>query len=72
VEDRIRGRLDGIGMAVWATGPSLGEFESGVVATLTNVPFAVVSGGLLCIAGVGVLRLLVPGFARYDARDPEP
>jgi MFS family permease len=72
VEDRIRGRLDGIGMAVWATGPSLGEFESGVVATLTSVPFAVISGGVLCIAGVGVLRLLVPGFARYDARDPEP
>ncbi|MDP9298696.1 MAG: MFS transporter [Actinomycetota bacterium] len=72
VEDRIRGRLDGIGMAVWATGPSLGEFESGLVATLTSVPFAVISGGLLCIAGVGVLRLLVPGFARYDARDPEP
>ena len=72
VEDRIRGRLDGIGMAVWATGPSLGEFESGLVATFTSVPFAVISGGLLCIAGVGVLRLLVPGFARYDARDPEP
>jgi MFS family permease len=73
VQDRLRGRLDGIGMAVWATGPSLGEFESGVVARLTgSVPFAVISGGILCIVGVGVLRLVVPGFAHYDAQHPEP
>jgi hypothetical protein len=72
VTDAMRGRLDGIGMAVWATGPSLGEVESGVVASLTSVPFSVVSGGLLCIAGVGVLALIAPGFARYDAREPAP
>jgi MFS family permease len=72
VTDAMRGRLDGIGMAVWATGPSLGEVESGVVASLTSVPFSVVSGGLLCIAGVGALALLAPGFARYDARAPVP
>ena len=72
VTDSMRGRLDGIGMAVWATGPSLGEVESGVVASLTTVPIAVISGGLLCIAGIGVLRLLAPGFAAYDAKHPEP
>lgn len=72
VTDSMRGRLDGIGMAVWATGPALGNVESGVVATLTSEAFAVVSGGLLCVAGVGLLALLVPSFARYDARDPVP
>ncbi len=72
VEDRLRGRLDGIGMAVWATGPSLGNVESGAVASLTSVPFSIVSGGLLTIVGVGVLRLFAPGFWRYDARDPTP
>jgi MFS family permease len=72
VEDRLRGRLDGMGMAVWASGPALGDVEAGVVAYFTTVPFAVVSGGLLCIAGVGILRLLAPGFARYDASDPAP
>ena len=70
VEDRLRGRLDGIGMAVWATGPSLGNVESGAVASLTSVPFSIVSGGLLTIVGVGVLRWFAPGFWRYDARDP--
>ena len=72
VEDRLRGRLDGIGMAVWATGPSVGNVESGVVATLTSVPFSIVSGGLLTIAGVGALRLFAPSFWRYDAVEPTP
>jgi hypothetical protein len=57
-------------MAVWATGPSLGNLESGVVASIWSVPVSVVSGGLLTIVGVGVLRLLRPGLARYDARHP--
>lgn len=72
VEDRLRGRLDGLGMAVWATGPSLGNVESGVVASVASVPFSIVSGGLLTIAGVAALRLFAPGFWRYDARDPTP
>jgi MFS family permease len=72
VEDRFRGRLEGIGMAVWATGPSLGDVESGVVATLTTVPISIVSGGLITIVGIGVLGWFAPGFWRYDARDPVP
>lgn len=73
VTDSMRGRLDGIGMAVWATGPSVGDVESGVVASISgSVPFSVVLGGVLCVAGVGVLRLVFPSFARYDARHPEP
>jgi MFS family permease len=72
VEDRYRGRLGGISMAVWATGPSLGDVESGVVATITTVPVSIVSGGLICIAGIGLLRWFSPGFWRYDAREPTP
>jgi MFS family permease len=70
VDDRYRGRLGGISMAVWATGPSLGDVESGVVASLTTVPVSIVSGGLICIAGIGLLRWFSPGFWRYDARRP--
>ena len=72
VEDRYRGRLEGIGMAVWATGPSLGDVESGVVATLTTPAISIVSGGLITIVGIGVLRWFAPGFWRYDARHPTP
>src|SRR5438874_2297717 len=55
VEDRFRGRLEGIGMAVWATGPALGDFESGAVATLTTPAISIVSGGLITIAAIAVL-----------------
>ena len=71
VEDRLRGRLDGIGMAVWASGPALGNLESGAVAALAGVPFAVVSGGAVAALGVVALALLAPAFWRYDARPPE-
>jgi MFS family permease len=71
--DAIRGRISGIELAVVATGPSLGDLEAGVVASLTgSLTFAIVSGGLACIGGVGVLAWLVPQFHRYDARHPTP
>ena len=70
VEDRYRGRLEGIGMAVWATGPSIGNVESGAVATVWNVQGSIVLGGVLTIAGIGVLRWFAPGFWRYDSAHP--
>jgi ENTS family enterobactin (siderophore) exporter len=70
VEDRYRGRLEGIGMAVWATGPSIGNVESGAVATVWNVQGSIVLGGVLTIAGIGVLRWFAPGFWRYDSARP--
>jgi ENTS family enterobactin (siderophore) exporter len=72
VRERFRGRLDGIGMAVWATGPSLGDLESGVVASVWSVPGSIVSGGILTILGIGALRWFAPGFWNYDARHPTP
>ncbi len=72
VPDAYRGRLGGIAMATWATGPSLGEVESGVVASLTSVPVAIVSGGLITIAGVAAIRWYAPEFWRYDAKRPTP
>ena len=70
--DELRGRLMGIELAVVASGPSLGDVEAGVVASLVNLPFAIVSGGIACIAGVGVLAARIPQFARYDAKNPTP
>jgi MFS family permease len=72
VSDEMRGRLSGIELAVVASGPALGDLEAGAVASLVSVPFSIVSGGVACIAGVGILGALVPQFARYDARDPTP
>jgi MFS family permease len=65
--DAMRGRLEGISLTVVATGPSLGNLEAGGLATLTSVPFSIVSGGVLCVVGVGVMGLALPAFRRYVA-----
>ncbi len=70
VSDELRGRLEGMGLAVWATGPSLGNVEAGVVASLTTVPVSIVSGGILCVLGVAAHALFVPAFRDYDASHP--
>ena len=70
--DRMRGRLAGIEMVSFSTGPLLGNVESGVVASLAGVRASVVSGGVLCIAGVVVTSLCLPRFLRYDDRRDAP
>jgi MFS family permease len=70
--DEMRGRLEGIGLSVWGTGPSLGNAEAGFLASLTSVRTSIVSGGIACIVGAGVLALLLPRYRRYDAAEPAP
>ena len=65
--DEMRGRLEGVSLAVVAGGPSLGDLEAGALASVTSVPFSIVSGGLACVVGVGVLAAAIPELARYDA-----
>jgi MFS family permease len=73
IPDRLRGRLAGIELISYSSGPLLGDFEAGVVAALAGVRTSIVSGGILCVAGVGILALALPAFRRYDAREhPAP
>ena len=67
IPDRFRSRLSSIQMAVVQGGPRLGDMESGTVATLTSIEFSVVSGGLACVVGAGLIALLMPVFRRHDA-----
>jgi hypothetical protein len=69
IPDSLRGRLSALQIAVVTGGPRLGDAEAGAVAALTDVRFSVVSGGLACLAGVGVLALLLPQFVRYHRPD---
>ncbi len=69
--DHLRGRLQGIEFMQVASAPNLGDFESGVLASLTSLRFSVVSGGVLCIVGCVVTTLALPGYLHYDSREPE-
>jgi MFS family permease len=68
IPDRLRGRLAGIEQISYSSGPSLGNVEAGLVASLAGVETSIVSGGILCIAAVPAVALLLPAFWRYDAR----
>jgi MFS family permease len=67
--DEMRGRLEGVSLSVVASGPSLGDLEAGALASVTSVPFSIVSGGLACIVGVGVLAAAIPELMRDDAAE---
>jgi MFS family permease len=69
VPDDLRGRLSGIHITVVAGGPRIGDAEAGLVAAVFTPTVSVVSGGVLCVAGVGLLAVLVPEFARYQRGD---
>jgi MFS family permease len=65
--DHLRGRMSSVFSLVVTSGPRLGDIESGVVAGAAGPRFAVVSGGLACVAGVAVVLLAFPALVRFDA-----
>jgi MFS family permease len=72
IPDALRGRLAGIEMVSYMSGPLLGHAEAGAVAALAGVQASIVSGGLLCVVGVVACGLALPRFRRYDARMHAP
>lgn len=68
IPDYLRGRLAGIEMVSYTTGPLLGNAESGIVASLFSIRTSIVSGGILCMLGTGLMALALPAFVRYDGR----
>jgi MFS family permease len=68
IPDALRGRLAGIEMVGYMSGPLLGHAEAGAVAALAGVQASIVSGGVLCVVGVVACGLALPRFRRYDAR----
>ncbi|MCI0636087.1 MAG: MFS transporter [Actinobacteria bacterium] len=67
VPEHLRGRLFGIHILVVTGGPRLGDLEAGLVAQAFSPMASVVSGGLLCIVGAGLVAWRVPAFRRYHA-----
>jgi hypothetical protein len=55
-------------MVSYSSGPYLGNAEAGFAANWFGLKASVVSGGVLCVLGAGVLAILLPKFIRYDSR----
>ncbi|MFN2471523.1 MAG: MFS transporter [Gaiellaceae bacterium] len=68
--DALRGRVSGIELAQVASAPQLGNVEAGIVASLVNLRFSIVSGGIACVVGTALIALALPALARYDSRRP--
>jgi predicted MFS family arabinose efflux permease len=68
--DNLRGRIMSIHILVVTSGPRIGDIEAAVVASLTSPQFAVVSGGILCVLGVGVVARWFPALADYVIARP--
>jgi MFS family permease len=71
IPDTLRGRLAGIEMLSYSSGPTLGNVEAGILEQLAGLRTSIVAGGALCVVGTAIVALLLPAFWRYDAREGE-
>jgi hypothetical protein len=55
---------------VGVSGGQLGNLEAGALGSLTSPATSALAGGLITVAGVAVIGLALPAFARYQ-RQPE-
>jgi hypothetical protein len=64
----MRGRLAGVEMISWSSGPLLGNVRAGVGASVFGLRASVFGGGVLVVAGSVALALALPRFWDYDSR----
>ena len=64
--DEMRGRMQGVFIAVVAGGPRLGDLRAGAMGAATTATISWVGGGIACVAVVIVAALAVPSFWRYS------
>lgn len=69
IPQKYRGRLSGIEMISFTSGPKLGDTESGLVAAAFGVTFSIVSGGILCVIGVAACCWWLPKFWQFKQND---
>ncbi|MEV6306118.1 MFS transporter [Actinoplanes sp. NPDC051861] len=70
IPDHLRGRLAGIEMLSYTTGPLLGQLRAGAMArTGLGVSGSIWMGGVLCVAGTLALAAALPKLVRYNGKD---
>ena len=63
--DALRGRVSSIHILVVTGGPRIGDILSALAASVVGLGPAVFVGGLLCVAGTGVIARLMPELPRH-------
>lgn len=65
VPNELRGRLSGIEMISYMSGPLLGNARAGWFAAKYSVPMSIMSGGIICTIAVIVTAFALPQFWKY-------
>jgi MFS family permease len=65
IPNEKRGKLAGLEMISYMSGPLLGNMRAGWMAGVGGVPFSVAGGGLLCVVGVAACGFALPAFWKY-------
>jgi hypothetical protein len=68
--DEMRGRMQGVFIAVVAGGPRMGDLRAGATAAAAGATASWVGGGVLCVAVVIVAAMAVRPFWRYRTDEP--
>jgi MFS family permease len=71
IPDDVRGRMAGIELLSYSIGPLLGQVRSSTAASLTSLRMSFISGGVLCVIGVGLSAIALPSLWTYDDRTSE-
>ncbi len=71
IPDEYRGRLAGIELLSYSVGPLAGQMRAAGMASATSLTFSVTSGGLICVAIVGILGIFMVKFRKYDVQTNE-
>jgi MFS family permease len=67
IPNKLRGRMAGIEMISYLSGPKLGDTEASMVAAAFGITASIVSGGVLCVVGVIVCCAFLPKFRQYHS-----
>jgi MFS family permease len=71
IPTHLRGRLAGVEMISYMTGPLLGNARAGWMASLRSARFSITAGGWICLGAVLLCIPLLPAFWRYrPTKDP--
>ena len=65
VPNELRGRLSGIEMISYMSGPLLGNARAGYIASVTSVSTSIMSGGIICFVAVILTAFCLPKFWQY-------